>query len=84
MNNQEIEALLVDYFEVVQAILQLNFLLSQIQADIVRLSAEVNNQEEIDQLIQAYFIIEQLILQLTIILTLIQGEIVRQSDEYAA
>lgn len=84
MNNQDIEALLEDYFEVLQAILQLNFLLLQIQADIVRLSAENNKQEEIDQLIQASFIIKQLILQLTIILTLIQAEIVRQSEENTA
>ena len=48
MNNQELEDLIADFFEVKQAILQLNFILSLIQAEIVRLSAEENNQEEID------------------------------------
>lgn len=84
MNNQDIEALLVDYFEVKQAILQMNFLLTQIQTEIVRLSAEEGNQEEIDELIQDLFVTKQLILQLTYILSLIQAEIVRQSTENAA
>jgi hypothetical protein len=84
MNNQELEDLIADFFEVKQAILQLNFILSLIQAEIVRLSAEENNQEEIDELVQASFIIKQLILQLTSILLLIQAEIARLSTENAA
>jgi predicted double-glycine peptidase len=55
-----------------------------IQAEIVRLSAEENNQEEIDALVQESFIITQVILQLTIILSMIQAEIVRLSTEEAA
>ena len=84
MNNQEIEALIEDYFAVKQAILQLNFMLSLVQAEIVRLSVEGNNQAEINELIQTAFAIEQLILQLAYILTLIQAEIVRQSNANAA
>lgn len=84
MNNQELDNLIVDYFEVLQAILQANFALSLIQAEIVRLSAEGNNQEEIDALIQETFVITQVILQLTSILNLIQAQIVRLSQEEAA
>lgn len=84
MSNQELEDLIVDLLNVEQAILQLSFILSLIQAEIVRLSAEGNNQEEIDELIQASFVITQVILQLTSILTLIQAEIVRLSTEEAA
>ncbi|MGI6085831.1 MAG: hypothetical protein ACOYIF_10385 [Acetivibrionales bacterium] len=83
MNNQ-IEDLLQDAAEVTQVILQLTFILSLIQAEIVRLSAEDGNQEEIDALIQDSFVVEQVILQLTIILSLIQAEIVRLSQENAA
>ncbi len=84
MNEQELDDLIVDYFEVLQAILQLNFILSLIQAEIVRLSAEEGNQEEIDSLIQDSFVVTQVILQLTFILSLIQAEIVRLSTENAA
>ena len=84
MNNQELEDLILDLFNVQQAILQLNFILSLIQVEIVRLSAEENNQEEIDALVQESFIITQVILQLTIILSMIQAEIVRLSTEEAA
>lgn len=84
MNNQELEDLILDLFNVQQSILQLNFILSLIQAEIVRLSAEENNQEEIDALVQESFIITQVILQLTIILSMIQAEIVRLSTEEAA
>lgn len=84
MVGQELEGLIVDLLNVQQAILQLNFILSLIQAEIVRLDAEGNNQEEIDALVQQYFIITQVILQLTIILTLIQSEIARLSAEEAA
>ncbi len=81
MNNQQLEALVEDLLNVTQAILQLNFLLSQIQTEIVRLSAENNNEEEINALIQESFIVTQTILQLTIILSLIQAEIVRLSED---
>ncbi|NLL66665.1 MAG: hypothetical protein GX236_03045 [Clostridiaceae bacterium] len=84
MNNQEIDALIADFFAVKQAILQLNFILSLIQAEIVRLSEEGNNEEEIDALIQDAFVVTQVILQLTSILVLIQAEIVRLSEENAA
>lgn len=84
MIDQELESLIVDLLNVQQAILQLNFILSLIQAEIVRLDAEGNNQEEIDALVQQSFIITQVILQLTIILTLIQSEIARLSAEEAA
>lgn len=84
MDNQEIDALVEDLLTVTQVILQLDFILSLIQAEIVRLSAENNNQEEIDALIQESFVVTQVILQLTIILSLIQAEIVRLSSEDAA
>ena len=84
MNDQELDDLIVDLFEVKQAILQLNFILSLIQAEIVRLSAEGNNEEEIEDLIQDSFVVTQVILQLTSILLLIQAEIVRLSTENAA
>ncbi len=84
MNDQELDDLIVAYFEVKQVILQLNFILSLIQTEIVRLSAENNNQEEIDNLIQDSFVVTQVILQLTSILLLIQAEIVRLSQENAA
>ncbi|NLM72454.1 MAG: hypothetical protein GX184_00235 [Clostridiaceae bacterium] len=80
-NNEQIEALVEDLLAVTQVILQLNFILSLIQTEIVRLSAENNNQEQIDALIQDAFIVTQVILELTIILTLIQAEIVRLSEE---
>jgi len=81
MNNQELDQLIADLFEVKQAILQLTFILSLIQAEIVRLTAEGNNQEEIDNLIQASFIIQQVILQLASILLLIKAEIAKLSTE---
>ena len=84
MNDQELDDLIVDLFAVKQAILQLNFILSLIQAEIVRLTAEGNNEEEINNLVQESFIITQVILQLTFILSLIQAEIVRLSTENAA
>lgn len=84
MNDQELDDLIVDYFQVKQAILQLNFILSLIQNQIVRLSAEDNNEEEINQLIQDAFVVTQVILQLTSILLLIQAEIVRLCQENAA
>lgn len=84
MNDQELDDLIVDLFAVKQAILQLNFILSLIQAEIVRLTAEGNNEEEINNLGQESFIITQVILQLTSILLLIQEEIVRLSQENAA
>lgn len=84
MGNQELEDLIADLFSVKQAILQLNFILSLIQAEIVRLTAEGNNQEEIDALVQLSFIITQIILQLAFILSLIQAEIFRLSTEEAA
>lgn len=84
MNNHQIDTLIKDYFEVVQAILQLNFILSLINNEIVRLSSEGNNEEEIEELIQASFVIKQVILQLTSILLLIKAEIVRLETENAA
>ncbi len=84
MNNQELDALIVDYFEVKQAILQANFALSLIQSEIVRLSEEGNNQEEIDELVQDSFVVTQIILELTLILNLIKAEIARLSEEEAA
>ena len=68
-------------FQVEQAILQLSFILSLIQAEIVRLTAEGNNQEEIDNLVQDSFVVTQVILQLTSILLLIQAEIAGLSTE---
>ncbi|NMA65170.1 MAG: hypothetical protein GX957_02875, partial [Clostridiaceae bacterium] len=73
MNNQELDKLIEDFFAVQQAILQLNFILSLIQVEIIRLSSEDNNQEEIDDLVQDFFVVTEVILQLTIILTLIQA-----------
>ena len=84
MNNQEIDALVQDLLTVKQVILQLNFILSLIQAEIVRLSLEGNNQEEIDALLQDYFAVKQAILQATFILSQIKSEIVRLSTENAA
>lgn len=84
MNDQELDDLIVDLFEVEQAILQLNFILSLIQAEIVRLTAEGNNEEEINNLVQESFVITQVILQLTSILLLIQEEIFKVSTEIAA
>ena len=84
MNNQEIDALIEDLLTVTQVILQLNFILSLIQTEIVRLSSEGNNQEQIDALVQDSFVVAQVILQLTIILTMIQAEIARLSSEDAA
>ena len=84
MNNQELDDLILAYFEVKQVIMQLNFILSLIQAEIVRLTEEGNNQEEIDDLIQDSFVVTQVILQLTFILSLIQAEIVRLSQEDVA
>ncbi|HBR02480.1 MAG TPA: hypothetical protein DD738_07705 [Ruminiclostridium sp.] len=84
MNNQGIDALVEDLVMVTQAILQLNFILSLIQTEIVRLSSEGNNQEQIDALVQDSFVVAQVILQLTIILTMIQAEIARLSSEDAA
>ena len=84
MNNQELDDLIVAFFEVEQAILQLSFILSLIQAEIVRLTAEGNNEEEINNLIQDSFVITQVILQLTSILLLIQEEIFKVSTEIAA
>lgn len=84
MINQDLEQLIADLINVKQAILQLNFILNLIQVEIVRLTAEGNNQEEIDALVQASFIITNVILELTIILNLIQAEIARLSEEEAA
>lgn len=84
MNNQELDDLIVAFFEVEQAILQLSFILSLIQAEIVRLTAEGNNEEEINNLIQDSFVITQVILQLTSILLLIEEEIFKVSTENAA
>ena len=84
MNNQNLDQLIEDLFEVQQAILQLTFILSLIQAEIVRLTAEGNNQEEIDNLVQAAFIIQQVILQLTSILLLIEAEIAKINPENGA
>ena len=84
MNNQELDDLIVAFFEVEQAILQLSFILSLIQAEIVRLTAEGNNEEEINNLIQDSFVITQVILQLTFILLLIEEEIFKVSTENAA
>lgn len=84
MDNEQIDALVEDLFTVTKVILQLDFILSLIQDEIVRLSAENGNQEEIDALIQDSFVVTQVILQLTYILSLIQAEIVRLSSENAA
>ncbi|HHU90755.1 MAG TPA: hypothetical protein GXZ22_06830 [Clostridiaceae bacterium] len=81
MNNQELDELIAAFFQVEQAILQLSFILSLIQAEIVRLTAEGNNQEEIDNLVQDSFVVTQVILQLTSILLLIQAEIAGLSTE---
>ncbi len=84
MNNQELDDLIVAFFEVEQVILQLSFILSLIQAEIVRLTAEGNNEEKINNLIQDSFVITQVILQLTSILLLIEEEIFKVSTENAA
>ncbi|NLX63886.1 MAG: hypothetical protein GX022_03785 [Clostridiaceae bacterium] len=84
MNNQNPYQLIADYFEVQQAILLLVFILSLIRAEIVRLTAEGNNQEEINNLVQADFIIQQVILQLVSILLLIEAEIAKLSPENGA
>ncbi len=83
-NQQEINALIVDYLEVRNAILQLDFILSLIQNQIVRLSQMGDNEAQINALIQDAFIIQQVILQLTSILLLIQAEIVRLSSDNSA
>jgi len=84
MTNQDLEQLIADLINVKKAILQLNFILTLIQAEIVRLTAEGNNQEEIDALVQASFIITNVILELAIIINLIQAEIARLIEEEAA
>jgi len=84
MNNQNLEQLLQDFFAVQQAIIQLNFILSLIQAQIVNLSITNNNQEEIDALVQDFFVITEVILQLTVILTQIQAQIAQLEEENAA
>ena len=75
MNNQNLDTLIQDLLAVKQAILQLNFILSLIQTQIVLLSSENNNQEEIDALVQDFFVVTEVILQLTIILTRIKAQI---------
>jgi len=77
MNNQKLDQLIADLFEVQQAILQLLFILSLIRAEIIRLTAEGNNQEEINNLVQADYIIQQVILQLVYIVLLIEAEIAK-------
>lgn len=79
-----LESLLLDCFEVKQAILQMNFLLSQVKTEIVKLTVEGNNEEKIKELIRFSFDLQQLILQLAYILSLIQAEIVRLSSQAAA
>jgi hypothetical protein len=84
MDNQEVDTLIQDYLEVTQAILQLTFILSLIQSQLVRLTSEGNNQEQIDALIQDYLVIQRVILQLAFILSLIQSELVRLTSEEEA
>ena len=84
MISQELDQLIADLFEVQQAILQVTFILSLIQAEIVKLTAEGNNQEEINNLVQASFVLQQVILQLVSILLLIEAEIAGLSPENGA